>query len=62
MTRHRYLVEFERSGDRWALRVPDLPGVFTQTRRLDQAAAMARDAIAAMLDVDQHEAMCRDER
>ena len=46
-----YTVRAERSGDWWALEVPELPGVFSQARRLDQAQTMARDAIAAMLDV-----------
>lgn len=47
-----YKVVAERSGGWWALEVPELPGVFSQVRRLDQAEAMASDAIAAMLDVD----------
>ncbi|MPY93361.1 MAG: XRE family transcriptional regulator [Acidimicrobiia bacterium] len=34
-----------RSGDWWAVEVPDLPGVFTQARRIDQVEAMVRDAI-----------------
>jgi predicted RNase H-like HicB family nuclease len=46
-----YVVRAERSGDWWALEVPELPGVFSQARRLDQAEGMARDAIATMLDV-----------
>lgn len=46
-----YTVRAERSGNWWALEVPDLPGVFSQARRLDQAQTMAQDAIAAMLDV-----------
>ena len=41
-----YTVVCERSGGWWAVRVRELPGVFTQVRRLDQAEAMARDAIA----------------
>jgi predicted RNase H-like HicB family nuclease len=47
-----YTVQAERSGGWWALEVPELPGVFSQTRRLDQAELTARDAIGAMLDVD----------
>ena len=46
-----YEVTAERDGNRWFLRVAALPGVFSQVRRLDQAEAMARDAIAAFLDV-----------
>jgi len=37
-----------RSGDWWAIEVPEIPGLFTQTRRLDQVAAMVQDA-ASML-------------
>jgi len=46
-----YAVTAERDGNRWFLRVRELPGVFSQVRRLDQAEGMARDAIAAFLDV-----------
>jgi predicted RNase H-like HicB family nuclease len=49
--RHVYEVTAERDGNRWFLRVGELPGVFSQVRRLDHAAGMARDAIAAFLDV-----------
>lgn len=48
-----YEVEAERSGRWWAARVPALPGVHTQARRLDQVADMAREAIALLLDVDE---------
>lgn len=41
----------ERSGNWWAVRVPQLPGVFTQVRRLDQADAMVADAVSAFLDI-----------
>jgi predicted RNase H-like HicB family nuclease len=41
-----------RSGDWWALEVPDLPGVHSQTKRLDRAASEAREAISLMLDVE----------
>ncbi len=49
--RPRYRVTAERDGKFWFLRVPDLPGIFTQVRRLEQAPEMIRDAIALMLDV-----------
>lgn len=42
----------ERSGRWWAINVPEVPGVFTQARRLDQAAAMTADAVATMLNID----------
>ena len=47
----RYEIVAERDGHRWFLQVPELPGVFSQVRRLDQAADMARDAIASFLDI-----------
>ena len=46
-----YEVLAERDGRHWFLRVNGLPGVFSQVRRLDQAEGMARDAIAAFLDI-----------
>jgi predicted RNase H-like HicB family nuclease len=46
-----YEVLAERDGRLWFLRVNELPGVFSQVRRLDQAEGMARDAIAAFLDI-----------
>lgn len=36
----------------WAISVPELRGVHTPARRPDEAAAVAREAIALMLDVD----------
>ncbi|MGX7758789.1 type II toxin-antitoxin system HicB family antitoxin [Streptomyces angustmyceticus] len=44
-----YRVTAHRTGDWWALEVPDLPGVFSQVTRLDQAEQAAREAIAVML-------------
>ena len=32
----------------WAIEVPEIPGLFTQVRRLDQIAAMVKDAAAAI--------------
>ncbi|MDR1430940.1 MAG: XRE family transcriptional regulator [Propionibacteriaceae bacterium] len=37
-----------RSGGWWAIEVPEIPGLFTQARRLDQVAEMVTDA-ASML-------------
>ena len=51
MTKPRYTAVCERAERWWAVRVEELPGVFTQVRRLDQAEAMARDAIAQLLGV-----------
>jgi predicted RNase H-like HicB family nuclease len=47
-----YRVTARHAGDWWALEVPDLPGVFSQAKRLDKAQTAAREAIAAMLDVE----------
>lgn len=47
-----YRVEATRSGDWWAITIPELPGAFSQCKRLDQIEAMAREVIALMLDVD----------
>ena len=52
-TCHR--VEAVRSGDWWAITVPDLRGVFSQAKRLSQVEATAREAIAMMLDIDESE-------
>ncbi len=40
-----------RSEGWWAISVEEIPGLFTQTRRLDQVADMVRDA-ASLLGVD----------
>ena len=49
---HEYTIEARRSGSWWALTVHELPGVHSQVRRLEQAAAMVTDAIALAFDVD----------
>jgi predicted RNase H-like HicB family nuclease len=36
----------------WIIEVPEVPGVTSEARRLDQVAAMAADAIAVALDTD----------
>ncbi len=41
----------ERSGSWWAVEVPEIPGLFTQARRLDLVPAMVVEA-ASLLDVD----------
>jgi predicted RNase H-like HicB family nuclease len=48
----RYTARARRSGGWWAIDVPELPGVYSQARRLDRVESMARDAIALFLDVD----------
>ena len=47
-----YSAVCRRSAKWWAISVPKVKGVHTQARRLDQAAAVAREAIALVLDVD----------
>jgi len=47
-----YSAVCRRAGSWWAISVPELKGVHTQARRLDQVAAMTQEAIALMLDVD----------
>ena len=51
MKRKTYTARCQRSGDWWAISVPELRGVHTQARRLEKAEAMVRDAIAVFLDV-----------
>jgi hypothetical protein len=46
-----YTALCRRVGDWWAIDVPQIRGVHTQARRLDQVEAMARDAIALLRDV-----------
>ena len=47
----RYAVRARRIGSWWAVDVQGVRGVHTQVRRIDQAEAMARDAIAGVLDI-----------
>ena len=49
--RNTYKLIATREGGWWSIEVPEIPGVFSQARRLDQAEHMARDAIAWMLEV-----------
>jgi len=49
--RRSYTARCRRSGAWWAIDVPELRGVYSQARRLDQVEEMARDAIALFLDV-----------
>lgn len=47
-----YKARAVRSGNWWAITVPELKGVHSQARRLDQAENMAREAIALFLDAE----------
>lgn len=40
-----------RSGDWWAIEVPEVAGAFTQARHLRDVAATAREAVALLLEV-----------
>ncbi len=46
------IAKCERSGNWWAIEIPEVPGVFTQARRLDQVADQVADAVATFLDID----------
>ncbi len=48
-----YTATCQRINGWWAISVPELKGVHSQARRLDQVAAMATEAIALFLDVAQ---------
>lgn len=50
--RPTYITRAERDGDWWMITIDNVPGAFSQTRRLDQIEEWARDAIALVLDVD----------
>lgn len=54
-TARRHRVDVVRSGNWWAIEIPDLPGAFSQARRLDQVEGMARELIALMMAVDERE-------
>jgi hypothetical protein len=51
VSRHRYAVRAYRSGDWWAIEIPEVRGIFSQARRLDGVEFMARDAIAVNFEV-----------
>jgi len=51
MNKRVYTVHCQRSGGWWAIMIPEVPGAFTQARRLDQVESMASDVIALMLGV-----------
>ena len=49
--RAAYTATAVRSGRWWAIEVPDVPGVYSHVRRLDQVEALAREAIAVTLGI-----------
>jgi len=46
-----YRVVAERHDKWWLLEVPEIPGTFSQVRRLDQVDEWIRDAISLMLEI-----------
>jgi predicted RNase H-like HicB family nuclease len=46
-----YIASCQRSASWWSISVPEIKGLHSQARRLDQVEDMARDGIALMLDV-----------
>ncbi|MBA2373619.1 MAG: type II toxin-antitoxin system HicB family antitoxin [Chloroflexi bacterium] len=49
--RPTYTVIIEPDHGWWAIRVAELPGVFSQAKPLDRVPGMARDAISMFMDV-----------
>ena len=49
--RKLYTAVCEREGGWWSVSIEELPGVFTQARRLDHVEDLVRDAIALWLEV-----------
>jgi predicted RNase H-like HicB family nuclease len=50
-SRPSYMALATRDGEWWAIEVPAVDGAFSQARTLEQVPAMAREAIALMLEV-----------
>lgn len=50
--RPNYKVRAIRDGQWWFLEAPDVRGALSQSRRLDQADGMIRDALSLLLDVE----------
>ena len=48
----RVTARARRSGDWWAVDVPELPGVFTQARRLEHIPDLVRDAVSLLEHVE----------
>lgn len=44
-----------RSGAWWAIEVPEVTGVYSQAKRLDQVPEVTADAVATMLDIEPDE-------
>jgi predicted RNase H-like HicB family nuclease len=59
MTTKTFTAHCTRTGGWWAISVPDADGLWTQAKRLDQVEEMAREAIGAVLDLDDDEIQVR---
>lgn len=53
--KQQVIAKATRSGDWWAVEVPEVPGLFTQAKRLEQVPAMVRDAVSLLTDFDADE-------
>jgi predicted RNase H-like HicB family nuclease len=51
MDRQTFRVHPERDGKFWLVRIPELPRIAAQARRLDQVEDVARDAIALWFEI-----------
>lgn len=51
MSRMTYTARCQRSQGWWAIRVPEVPGAFSQARRLGHVESMVRDVVALALEV-----------
>ena len=49
----RVTAKVTRSGEWFAVEVPEVPGVFTQVSRLELVPEMVRNAVAVMTDGDE---------
>ena len=59
---HSYRVEAVRSGDWWSITVPELSGVFSQAKRLDQVERSAASFLASLGEPQSGIARCSDRR
>lgn len=55
MTARTFVAHCTRAGGWWAISVPEADGLWTQAKRLDQVEDMAREAIGAVLHLDDSE-------
>jgi len=51
MSRTTYTATCQRSQGWWAIRIPEVPGAFSQARRLHEVERMVRDVVSLALEV-----------